>query len=636
MKKYQDYVKWKKEIQSAKWFPFADCFLCFVMSVITVLPMLWKLIREVPFSYEMNDDAVLVQILNGSFTGTPDPHAIHVKEPLTLLMTWFYEKNPSFELFGTEFSDVNWYVGVVVILDTIALVAVLFRILTFFKCNRILICILYWFATLIIWGPCFSNMTFTTAAAFLSCMALLFFGFSEWKVLWRPWNGVIFAGLCVAGWCLRASCFYMVVPFLGVEFLFKFHYHLFRSWRPWVFVAIVAVILAGSYQVNQKAYSSKDWQKYLTYNRERAYLQDYGRFPDYDEEKPFYDRIGVDRAEYEALSHYSYCMVDGFKPRTIHKIYKHVKSQEKDEFSDYVIRGSSLNTTYIKGLIKHLQRFERKAYRMVYRSKQAHWHFREASIVVWLLLGIWIWVAMTLLNKKRLPVFLAALVQTVIFAALLKLEWEYLAMNGRFPERVEESMRLTMLCAGIVMTGHFADLTKHSFVMRMPWILQLQILIIALTISGGALGIWFQDYTDELAASQTKRITATSEKRQALEYCGKHPENRYVLYTMSFTRASTPYDEFHQGNWMMSGSWSAYSPLYYEKLKQWKTRDLASKFLLRDRVYVITKGKKNLGAVMGCQESERVQAEIVDEYKAKTGVMFYIYKVLSVEEPESR
>ena len=49
----------------------------------------------------------------------------------------------------------------------------------------------------------------------------------------------------------------------------------------------------------------------------------------------------------------------------------------------------------------------------------------------------------------------------------------------------------------------------------------------------------------------------------------------------------------------MSGSWTAYSPLYEEKLAKDGISNLGTGFLLKKNVYIITKGKKNVLNLLG-------------------------------------
>jgi len=43
-----------------------------ILAIGTVLPFMMKMCNKVAFTYEVNDDAAIVQILDGSYTGTPD------------------------------------------------------------------------------------------------------------------------------------------------------------------------------------------------------------------------------------------------------------------------------------------------------------------------------------------------------------------------------------------------------------------------------------------------------------------------------------------------------------------------------------------------------------------------------------
>ncbi len=628
--KYQEYKRWKEAMTARRWFPFAEMALDLVLAVLTVFPLMWKLVRDVPFSYEVNDDAVIVQILNGSFTGTPDPHGIHVREPLTLLMTWLYEHVPDVTFLGVDFPDINWYVGTIVIIEVLALIAVLYRILEYFQCNRLLICLVFWLLCLILWSPCFAHMTFTTAAAFMSCMALLYFGFSEWDAIWRPWNAAITAAMCIAGWCLRASCLYMILPFLVAELIFKFHSHLFKSWRPWAFILIFAALGGWAWQVNERAYSSEGWQNFLEYNRQRAYLQDYGRFSEYSQDRAFYDSIGMSEQEVHAMIHYSYCMVDGYGPEVIGKVYEHQRAVSGEKYSDNVIRKVRMEPGAVRALLKHLDSYREKARAMVHEQGKVQSPLRRASTDVWPAALLFLALAVICFRKEHLPQFLLFLCEGAAFIVILVLEWEYLAMNGRFPLRVEEAMRLTTFCTGILMLGHFAFLTRESRLARVPWPAQLLVLVLALTIPAGGAAAWADQYMDELAQIQNERNAANTEKQEILEYCGRHEKNLYILNTGSFIKSSTPYDDFHQGNWMMSGSWSAYSPLYYEKLDDWKTKDLASDFLQRENVRVITRGKRDMAHIMGIDDSSRVTSQIVDQYRTRDGTLFCIYRVEQV------
>ena len=132
-----------------------------ILAIGTVLPFMMKMCNKVAFTYEVNDDAAIVQILDGSYTGTPDGHAIFIKYPLSWIIAKLYELNPKLPFTVPADNGTNWYVTAIVLLEVFALTVVLFRILNYFRCNRILICFFYTLA--------FVYALFLSSDIFYSC-----------------------------------------------------------------------------------------------------------------------------------------------------------------------------------------------------------------------------------------------------------------------------------------------------------------------------------------------------------------------------------------------------------------------------------------------------------------------------------
>ena len=227
-----------------------------ILAIGTVLPFMMKMCNKVAFTYEVNDDAAIVQILDGSYTGTPDGHAIFIKYPLSWIIAKLYELNPKLPFTVPSDNGTNWYVTAIVLLEVFALTAVLFRILNYFRCNRILICFFYTLAFVYVWMPCFFHLTFSTVAAFLGCMSLLFTGFSKKEELWRPWNLLCLGILGISAYCMRKQCFYMVIPFLLIEIWYKYRMDFFRSVKPWFVLGVCGILGAGILFLNTQMYGS--------------------------------------------------------------------------------------------------------------------------------------------------------------------------------------------------------------------------------------------------------------------------------------------------------------------------------------------------------------------------------------------
>ena len=138
----------------------------------------------------------------------------------------------------------------------------------------------------------------------------------------------------------------------------------------------------------------------------------------------------------------------------------------------------------------------------------------------------------------------------------------------------------------------------------------------------------------DVKGTQEYNLSYASEKSEVLSYCGANRENYYILDTLSFSKMSRPKDDLHQGNWFMSGSWAAYSPLYYKKLQSNGISTLGTEFLCRDNVFLITKGKKNISGILGLPDTREAEVEIVEELMTENNSFFEVYKIKGIKNAE--
>ena len=604
----EKYQKKKEEIREKLWFRFLNQVLNLLLALGTVLPLLYRICTTIPFSYEVNDDAVIVQILDGSFTGSPEAHSIFVRYPLSYIISLLYRKNPRIDFWKIHLSDVNWYVGAIVCLYGFGMTMVLYRLLNHFRCNRFLICFAFGLGFTVVWLPCFSRLTFTTASAFFGCMALMYLALESREEAWRPWNLAVLGVLMTASYCMRAQSFYMILPFLAVELVLKFNLDYFRTLKPWITTCVIALVCAGLFYANDLAYSSTEWKEYRTYNHARAYLQDFAGFPEYEKNKDFYTSLGLTQEERDAMALYTYCLSDDFTTDWVMKTYDHVKSKEvKKSWKEKILASKD------------------EAWDNAVNSRQAPDKLRFFAFYFCLVLVPLIPVTLVLRFRTEIGQHLLYILQTAVYALLVAAEWIYLAINGRFPQRVEECILLMSLTAALVMVCHFLQSYREVWMCRMHGI--LQIILLALLFQWA--GPYCSTVLENVKGNQEYLQIYGAEKGEILKYCGDHPDNYYILDTNSFNKMSLPTDDTRQMNWFMSGSWTAYTPLYTQKLKDAGTDSLSSAFLLKDNVYIITRGSKRIGAMMGLRD-DLVDYRIVDEFCSRENSFFEIYKVTGV------
>ena len=604
----ESFYAWRDDKEKELWCRALNLFVNLALALISVIPLMWRIYRQVPFTYEVNDDSALVQILDGSFTGKPDPHSIFVRYPLSWIISRLYQLNPKLHIRGTVLENVNWYVTVFAVLTAFALTAVLFRILNYYKSNRLLFCLLFDMAFLLGWLPCFSNMTFSTAAAFMGCMGILFFAFESPDEAWRPWNIAVLAVLLISSWSFRKPCCYMVLPVIGLELILKYNIRFFKSWKPWMLCVVAGLLAFFTVRLDSSMYGSQAWKRYLIYNHSRAYLQDYAGFPAYQENIDFYQSMGMDECMRDAMANYTYGIVDGFSTDWVEKTYMYVKEQEPDD-----------------SLYERAQAAVPTAKQYLEKTSDVNSSLINAARYCWLLLAVLFPVSLVFCWQKGILSHLQQLLSILGTAVIVWLEWVYLAMNGRFPLRVKEAVWLLTFSAGFSLAAKLIGQWRGRTFTRIPLLIQICLLVMFLRTDP------ISPIIHTRALVQRQELSAGSEKAEVAAYCGRHPESYYVIDTRSVTKGTSPQDDLHQGNWFLTGSWMTYSPVYTQKLKEAKTGSLGSAFLLRENVYLITQGKKGIARLMGIADNNRVQADIVDEFMTSNNLFFEVYKIRSVK-----
>lgn len=604
----RQYYARREETEKTLWYRIVNLLASFSMAIAAVIPLMWRIWKTVPFTYEVNDDPALVQILDGSFTGEPEAHSIFVRYPLSWVIARLYQKNPTVHIMGEVFKNVNWYLAVFTLLSAFALTAVLFRILHYFRANRLIICLLFDMAFLLGWLPCFSNMTFSTAAAFMGCMGILFFAFESPDEAWRPWNIAVLAILLTASWSYRKPCFYMVAPVIGVEIILKYNIRFFKSWKPWFFCFLTGIPLLLTMQLDSHMYGSREWKRYLIYNQARAYLQDYSGFPPYEEHKEFYRSIGVNQIIWDAMSSYTYCMVDGFKTDWVEETYSYVKSLEPD-----------------KSLPERAGEAVPEARKLMADSEEVNSSLVNAAGYFWLLLIPLFPVTLIFCWDRGILSHLRQLISIAATCVITKLEWVYLAMNGRFPLRVKEAIWLLTFSTGFCLSVKLFGQWREKAFTRIPIIIQIIVLVFFLRADP------VSPLISTRAMLQQQKLAAASGKAEVAAYCGRHPDSLFVIDTRAVVRGNNPQDDLRQGNWFLSGSWMSYSPVFTRKLQAAGTDSLGCSFLTRENVYLITQSRKNVAYLLGIEDKDRVHADIVDEFMTSNYTFLKVYKVRSVD-----
>ena len=148
----------------------------------------------IDFQFNTNDDTGMIGILNGSYTGTPDGHAIFMQYPLAWLISMLYRT-------GIE---ICWYVVVLMGICILAMISVLFRLLRRLPEHRPLAAAGFLAAVAGLWLGNLLNFTFTTCGAFVAGMTVLTFALQTREEDLRPGFLANVLVLLVCAYCIRS------------------------------------------------------------------------------------------------------------------------------------------------------------------------------------------------------------------------------------------------------------------------------------------------------------------------------------------------------------------------------------------------------------------------------------------------
>lgn len=373
-----------------------------------------------PLVFGFNDDAMMRSIVSGSYTGTPDGHAVYMKYPLTGILSALYRISRAVPWFTLFFAG-SMAVCVYIILKLTGknIRRRLPRIAGMLLAAELIV--------LLLWRH-YVVMHYTIAAALIGGTAVLLMaegsgenGFSKSRAA---------GSLCLLYLCymVRSQVFFLTLPFLLAAAAWEiFREPVWRSMkgrlRAWgVYAGILVTglfLLAG---INRLMYGSGPWKEYQAYNEARTRLYDFTGILPYDKYKEVYEEAGITRQQYELLQEYGT-----------------VLDQELDARALNMLAGAAENIYAGQNPGKEL--LKEKFIEYYYRTLHQDFPYNAAVIFLYAAAA-----AGCLLSKQWCR--LGLLLLTGLGRSSI---WLYLMMQGRYPERVTVSLYLieTLLLAGI-------------------------------------------------------------------------------------------------------------------------------------------------------------------------------------------
>lgn len=570
--------------------------------------------RIFPYYFDLNDDALMAQILAGSYTGEPELRNIQSYFPLTAVLGVLYRANRS----------VDWYGLFLLSCQFGCLALVLGRVMACRKDVRAAVLAALAAAGLLLYHMVFLQYSVTVgmigaAAAFW----LLTLQPGETKRAWR--KELLPPVLLIAlGYLLRSEMMLFVGPFAALAFLIRAAQLKMEKGKKLrlmctVLVLVLLSLFAGE-AGNRIGYRSDEWRTFYRFFDARTQLYDFQRIPEYEENEKFYQSIGLGASEAELIRNYNFGLDADIDAEKLEAIAAYAKEKAAGE--------KSIGT----------------------RWREALWDYRASQT--------------TRAEEPYRMISLVLYASAVLLSGAEILRY-FCRRSGSFREKGkkekercrESAVRLSGVLVLYVLRSalllylyyHHRPVVRltHSIFLAesviLLWLIGEEVrdrrkeaagTYVLLTVLFLAAAAW---QVRSAACEQETRLSKNAPYEAFLSYCREHPENVYftdVYSTVDFSdRLFEVGDE--PSNYTLMGGWAARSPLEAEKLRNlglFTQSDSAEgqgldEILLENvNVFVAAEADADPGWLLAYYSGKGMQAELKEEDRIGNDWIIYSVK----------
>lgn len=548
-----------------------------------VYTLLLALLLSVQFDfyYDLNDDTMIKDIVSGAYTGRPSGHCIQMLYPLAWCIALFYRAIPSVPWYGLFLCLCQF--GVVFLIAArllsvmpgakarcMALMAEAVLVLGVFL--RVSVVIQYSVTS----GICMTGAVFLFLTAPEADRASVFFR--------RNLTPMV---LVILAFLIRKEVCIMLLPFLLFAGLAKWcgeaKFFTVVNFRKYVTLIVTALLcMAAVYSLDMVAYRGSEWSSFCRFFDARTKLYDFYGLPAYEENREFYDAIGLSRESYTLLENYNFALdesIDTWRLESIAAYQEQLAGEGKglqDTFGFVSKKSprealSAYRDQILSDLVTawELLRLPKPAGAYYAGAQKALCGIAVAAVYLWYLLRC----AVPARGKERL----SCVGKVLCIAAVRSVMWLYLCMVDRVLDRVAVPLLMAEFAtvAGLLLCDKPTEDAAGRF-------RAVKAAICLLAVAGTAAGAAANLHN--VHAEYGLRAVSDERWNALMDYCRKNGNNYYVIDVYSSTSyQGIPYSEKLFANvdntcrnFDLCGGWAAKSPLARQKLGQFRIRDIQS------------------------------------------------------------
>lgn len=530
-----------------------------------------------------SDDAQMRAIASGAFTGHTDGHLVFMKYVLGVFISSLYKVFPEYNCYGIFFFGL------------IAGVMVLYCIY-FLEERSYFQAILFGALFIIIIIPLILELNFTYSAVIVGSLALFYQIIDNYNSKKSKVFFVLSLWLC---YCIRYEVFFMMLPFLLLDVVYKVILHtsdrkvfIKELAKPYLCVLILLLITVI---VEKTAYSSEEWRKFIEYNNNRTQVIDYSDWPGYAENQDMYLKYGIDENKYELLD-YSRLSISGVDMESLMNDVVKVLKQEKT--------AQEIKNNLITACYQMYNGFFGKEYSLV-------------NIIIMALLSACLVFGLLTNNSKY---YIWKMILSYIGYLLM---WFALVYAGRPIFRVCVSLQLVVF---VFMCGELTYIQSNTVIMKekkrlIEWF--------GVVLVGIVLFNTLNVANDRTIDNQKVLYN----QRELSDYCKEYKDYVYFVHgsQYAFDRDNSLKNIAINSNIIYPGGWITNSPLFMEQMQMNNVTDVFENLLKKKNVYYIDNNDKELEKILTYYNGvykNSVKYKKIDHIGQENGIfgVLYVYE----------
>lgn len=591
-----------------------------ILAAIAVLGMAVFVGVNFDYYYQANDDVYIKNILSGVYTGTPESHNIQMHYPVSLLLSLIYRIAGGIPVYG-GFLCLCHYGSCFLILQ---------RSLGLVKKTQVKILIAFLEAALAValLLPELVFMQYTVTCTMLACAGVFRFYLTDTSLPPVRYIRANIANvlLVVLAFLVRSEMLLLVLPLICVAGFFKWMSlkPIFTKENALRFLIVFGLILLGlgiGQGIHSLAYAKEDWKSFNRFFDERTELYDYQFIPSYEENREFYEEIGLRKSEQALLVNYNFGLDDRIDSEILKRTAAYAEEQKTLDFS-------------------FADRFRNAFSDYVYKTRHGDYPWNFAVVLAYALVFLLAW------KNKRIS-FLWKIPCLLFVRSGL---WMYIMMGNRYPDRITHSLYLMELV--ILGALLFEQCMQEEQKGKARW-KGFTFTAAVFLFLGLAAAVVLPDSLEKVRREMERRDYANEEIGALDAYCRKNAENFYLVDVYSavscqdldFYEQAVEYSEkaFENvdnspANYDIMGGWVCKSPLMEKKLKYFGLEEnrqqgrtaMESGLLDRENVYVIIKAEGELSWLSEYYEEIRgisIRTAETDSISVHGKTVYKVYRI---------